>query len=375
MEFMDISLLTKKRPYRAKVAPFSELRKLPRIEITDSLKLIEDPENIRRLEEFESAGHALVPVTRRAPTDYLIHRKEFPRRILFEMTSICNVLCSMCPRNDLRRPSKHIDTDLYLKGVEEINSHGVDGLWLYCLGESLMHPDFRKIIRFLEGKDNLRTIWFSTNGHLMNDSNIRFILDSPIVFLNYSLNATSSETYKRVNPKGDFDVILDNLKRLIKQKQGLRGTAPFVHLQMIEMEYTGHEIQGFMERYYQEVEIISVNMLEHANLPMNQFGLKQDRPREMPGHCSRLRDNRAIITADGGVTLCDFAYNNEEEFVGVHHLGNIRDQTVYEIWNGERRRHLLELEAAHRLKELDLCRDCEDFDISLPTITGSVKAP
>lgn len=375
MEFMDISLLAKKRPFRAKVAPFSELRKLPRIEITDRLELIEDPENIKRLEEFVSARHALVPVTRRAPTDHLIHRKDFPRRFLFEMTSVCNILCSMCPRNDLLRPTMHADTDLYLKGVEEINFHGVDGLWLYCLGESLMHPDFRKIIRFLEGKDGIRTIWFSTNGHLMNDSNIKFILNSRIIFLNYSLNATSAETYKVVSPNGDFDVVIDNLKRLIRHKQGLRGTAPFVRVQMVEQESTVHEIQGFLERFYQEVEVISVNMLEHANLPMNKFGLKQDRPREMPGYCSRLRDNRAVITANGAMTLCDFAYNTEERFVGEHYLGNIRDQTIYEIWNSERRRRLLDLEATHRLKELDLCRDCEDFDISRPTIVGSATAP
>ncbi len=375
MEFVDVGLLAGERSRRATVAPFAELRKLPRVEITDQLKLIEEPANIQRLQTLVAAGHALVPVTRRAPTDHLMHRKDFPRRFLFEMTSECNVLCRMCPRNHLLRPTKHIDTELYLKGVSEINSHGVDGLWLYYLGESLMHPDFRKIVRFLEGMTDIRTLWFSTNGHLMNESNIKFILDSRITFLNYSLNATTAETYKFVDPKGDFAIVLDNYRRLAGHKRARRGTPPFLRLQMVEQENTVHEIQEFLERFYHEVDIISVNMLEYANLPMNQFGKTQDRPREMPGYCSRLRDNRAIITADGAMTLCDFAYNTDERFVGEHFLGNIRDQSIYDIWNGERRRKLLELESACRLKEVDLCRGCTDFDISRPTVTGGAKAP
>ena len=94
----------------------------------------------------------------------------------------------------------------------------------------------------------------------------------------------------------------------------------------------------------------------------------------MRGCCTRLRDNRAIINSNGGMTLCDNAYNSEERFVGELYLGNIRNQTIYEIWNSGRRQHLLDLEAAQRLNEVDLCRNCFDFDIDRPTIVGSGKA-
>jgi MoaA/NifB/PqqE/SkfB family radical SAM enzyme len=364
MEFMDVKLLAGERPRRPVVPPFAELRKLPQIAISARLDMIDEPDNVMRLNDLMSKRYGLVPVTRRNPETNFRSRKEFPRRFLFEMTSECNVLCRMCPRNHLLRPTRHIETELYLKGVDEINAYGVDGLWLYYLGESLMHPDFRKIVRYLEGLGNIRTVWFSTNGHLMNESNIKFLLDSRIDFLNYSLNAMTAKTYKSVNPKGNFSIVLDNYRRLIAHKRGRLKTAPFIRLQMVEQKSTEDEVQKFLESYYQDVEVISVNMLEYANLPKNKYGLTQERQRNMPGYCSRLRDNRAIITADGAMTLCDFAYNTSEQHVGEHYLGNIKEQSIYEIWNGDRRRRLLELEAASRLKEVALCRGCTDFDIS-----------
>lgn len=367
MEFMDVKLLTGERPGRPIVPPFAELRALPQIKVSAALDVIDEAENAARLNEMLSRGYGLVPISRQAPTREFIGRKEFPRRFLFEMTSECNVLCRMCPRNHLLRPARHIETELYIKGLDEINSYGVDGLWLYYLGESLMHPEFRKIVRYLEGLDGIRTVWFSTNGHLMNESNTKFILDSRIDFLNYSLNATTAKTYKTVDPKGNFEIVQENYKRLVGYKKGRPKTPPFVRLQIVEQKSTQHEVQEFIERYYQEVAIVSVNMLEYANLPKNKYGLTQDRPRDMPGYCSRLRDNRAIITADGALTLCDFAYNTDERYVGEHYLGNIKEQTIYDIWNGDRRRDILQMEAERRLKEIALCRGCTDFDISRPT--------
>ena len=366
MEIMDVKLLAGERPARPVVPPFAELRTLPPVKVSADLAVVDEPANVARLEATLARGHGVAPVVRQAPSTELIERKEFPRRFLFEMTSECNVLCRMCPRNHLLRPTRHIDTELYLKGLDEIARFGVDGLWLYYLGESLMHPDFRRIVRYLEGLAGIRTVWFSTNGHLMNDSNTRFILDSRIDFLNYSLNATNAETYRTVDPKGDFGIVHDNYKRLAAYKKGRMKKPPFLRLQMVEQKSTQHDVQDFIERYYQEVEIVSINMLEYSNLPKNKYGLTQPRPRDMPGYCSRLRDNRAIITADGAMTLCDFAYNTAERHVGEHYLGNIREQTIHEIWNGERRRRLLALEAACRLREVELCRGCNDFDISRP---------
>jgi radical SAM protein with 4Fe4S-binding SPASM domain len=39
-------------------------------------------------------------------------------------------------------------------------------------------------------------------------------------------------------------------------------------------------------------------------------------------------------------------------------LGNVRDATIAELWNGERMREVRRLVSERRYDELDACRDC-----------------
>ena len=97
-------------------------------------------------------------------------------------------------------------------------------------------------------------------------------------------------------------------------------------------------------------------MLEYINLPNNAFGLQQ-RERKPLTSCLRVSRNDCFICSNGDVTLCDAAYNGEI------YLGNIHKQTLHEIWNGELRNKILNLNEQGRMFEIDFCRNCTDYDI------------
>ncbi|CAA6604944.1 putative Radical SAM domain protein [Rhodospirillaceae bacterium LM-1] len=362
VEFMDISLLTGHRPTEPLEINFALLKTLPRIQVTMDLKLVQTQENLEALRELEKAGNLVVNIAKQPPTKSYEGRKDFPRRVLLEMTSECNVLCRMCPRNDFRRPVMHMEADTYCRVLREINDHGVEGLWAYHLGESMMHPDFRKIIRSMDTLDDLGYVWMSTNGHLFNQSNADFVLESRLDYINFSLHAISEAAFKYVSPQGDFKTVLANYEYLKSKKAGRRLHRPFVHLQMIEQEGNKHETSPFIAAHYDEVEIVSVNMLEYANLPKNTFGMVQ-RPRKPRGHCTRVNRNDCFICSNGAVTLCDFAYNCEEKHVGPLYLGNINDEPLHDIWNGERRAAILSAEREGLMNSIPLCQTCTDYDI------------
>jgi hypothetical protein len=48
-----------------------------------------------------------------------------------------------------------MDKELYKKVIDEIDHHGIEGLWLYHLRESLLHSDFEEILEHLSTKQNL----------------------------------------------------------------------------------------------------------------------------------------------------------------------------------------------------------------------------
>ncbi len=158
-------------------------------------------------------------------------------------------------------------------------------------------------------------------------------------------------------PPGNFDIVQGNLEKFYE----LKGSddipkRPFLHCQMIEQETTKHEVDAFIKKHYKRAEIVSVNMLEYVNMPNNNYGMQQ-RERKPLESCLRVMRNDCFICSNGHVTLCDAAYNGEI------YLGSIHEQSLYDIWNGEKRKKILELNESGRMSEIEFCRNCTDYDI------------
>lgn len=355
MEFVDFSRYF--QITNGRILPFDSLRKIAPVKMTQELALWDDPDNIAYAEELATSGLAVVPIRRQPPDARYLDRLDFPRRILFEMTSNCNFRCRMCPQLKMSRPIMDMPGELYRKVVDEIDRYGIEGMWLYHLGESLLHPEFRENLRHVSSKKNMGILWMSTNGQYFTEENIRCVLDSKLDYINFSMHAITKETYRTVTKQGDFSTVHGNLETFYK----LKGTdrlprKPFLHCQMIEQETTRHEVDAFIIEHYPRADIVSINMLEYANLPNNTYGLQQ-RDRKPLTTCLRVSRNDCFIFSNGSVTLCDAAYNGEI------YLGDVNQQPLHEIWNSEKRKCILELNDQGRMDEMEFCQTCTDYDI------------
>lgn len=355
MEFVDLSrYLDLKNP---KFLPFSELRTMQPVWMTQDLQLSDRPGNREHANELAKKSIAVIPIRREPPFEKYLDRTSFPRRILFEMTNRCNFLCRMCPQQHMERTRMDMAGDLYRNVIDEINHHGVEGLWLYHLGESIVHPEFKENLHHISTKKNLGIIWMSTNGEKFTEDIIRCVLKSNIHYINFSAHAVTEKTYKTIALQGSFDVVQNNLKKLYE----IKGTKnlprkPFIHCQMIEQETTKHEIDAFIKTHYRNADIVSVNMLEYVHFPNNAFGYTQ-RERKPLSTCLRVSRNDCIVLSNGVVTVCDADYN------GTMEIGNVNKESLYDIWNGPKRQEILRRNEAGRMFEDPWCAKCTDYDI------------
>jgi radical SAM protein with 4Fe4S-binding SPASM domain len=355
MEFVDLSRYLAVQGTH--LSPFERLRAMDPVWMTQDLELADVGGNIDYARSLAARGLGVAPIRRMPPSANFIDRQTFPRRVILEMTSRCNFLCRMCPQQNLKRPRMDMPGDVYRRVIDEIDSYGIEGLWLYHLGESLLHPEFRENIRHISGKRNLGVIWMSTNGQYFNEENIRCVLASNVDFINFSMHAVTEETYRTVAPEGDFQTVRDNLETFYRLKTGVgRSSKPFLHCQMIEQRTTRFEVDAFIAEHYRRADIVSVNMLEYVNLPNNEYGFRQ-RDRKPLTSCLRVSRNDCFICSNGHVTLCDAAYNGEL------YLGNINENSVHRIWNGEERKCILERNRSGRMGEIGFCQKCTDYDI------------
>ena len=355
MEFVDLSrYFDVKNP---QLLPFSQLRSIEPVWMTQDLQLSDCDGNREYAEQLAKKSMAVVPIRREPPFEKYLNRSTFPRRILFEMTSRCNFLCRMCPQQDITRPKIDMPHDTIRKVIDEIDSHGIEALSIFQFGEPLLHRDFRKNIAHINTKKNLGVIWMSTNGELFGDDSIECALNSNITYINFSANAVTEETYKTIVDRDVFSVVQKNLERLYELKGAHKQQKkPFIRVQMIEQETTKHEIDIFIKIHHKRADIVSINMLEHINIKNNQFGL-QLRGREPLKSCLRVSRNDCFIWSNGWVGLCDSAYNGEI------YLGNVHNDRLYEIWNGHERQRILDLNAKGQMKDIEFCKSCTDYDI------------
>lgn len=342
-----------------KVPHYEEARKLRPVIVDDFLKLKQELENIALLRQYIKDKFLLVPI-RRQQSEQHSKRRDFPLRVLLEITSKCNLKCIMCPRNALKRPEMHMPKDVVLRCIDEIDNYGVEGFWLYYIGEVLLHPDFEEIFNYCQKKKNLGSLWLSTNGQELTNKMINTLIDSNLTFLNYSLTAMNSESYHLLSPLGNYESLVFNLERLLAKKQEFKkiGSPPWIRVQMIDQPQVFSEIDHFLSHYSRHCEILSVNVLESfsQNFLQNIDYVKQ-RKRPKRKYCNRIQRGDCFIFSDGGVSICDTDFNHEMS------MGNIYNSTIEKIWSGNDYQRYKLLNESGRLDEIPICRSCLDYDL------------
>jgi radical SAM protein with 4Fe4S-binding SPASM domain len=291
---------------------------------------------------------------RRAPC--IKKARNFPNRVLLELTSKCNSYCSMCPRNSLTRGKIHMDVQLAKKVIQELGEVGLNGLWLYNIGESLLHPNFFEILEFCRQFPSLGTIWLSTNGGIVDEEMRHRLLEFPVDILNYSLNAMSEEGFHKISPQLDFFKVRSNLRELVELKKRLKKKKPIIRVQMMEMPYLMHEIDQFKEEYGPYVDVISVNKVEVFSQNIESLSSQKSIVFNTNiGRCNRLEREDYMIFSNGTVSCCSTDFNGELN------IGNVKTQTVKEIFEGEEYQALISQYREGRLHENKLCARCQDY--------------
>ena len=277
MEFANIKYITRNgRLFHSgnsnTRAPFyGEAKRLKPVIVDDFLELNTEEGNVALLNGYAEKSFSIVPICRR-PAQKQEDRPDFPSRVLLEITSKCNLKCVMCPRNVLTRPEIHMPKDAIIRCIDEIDKNRVEGLWLYNIGEALLHPDFEDIFNYCQRKKNLGSVWLSTNGQELSDKMIDFLINSNLTFLNYSLNAMNAKSYDLISPNGNYELLVSNLERLLEKKKKYHkmGTPPWIRVQMVDQPQVFSEIDSFFSYYSGACEILSINCLEAFNKNVSQ---------------------------------------------------------------------------------------------------------
>ncbi|MBU0995474.1 MAG: radical SAM protein [Proteobacteria bacterium] len=280
-----------------------------------------------------------------------------PLHVDIELTNDCNLKCAMCERNFMTRDVGYMAFSLYQNIIGQCAENDILSVKLNLWGESVMHPELRKMISYAKQKGIVNT-QFNSNASLLNETICRDLVESGLDRLTLSIDSLKKGTYEHIRIGSKINQVVENIDTLTRIKKELGSKTPFITAQIIQMKSNQGGIQPFVNQFKDKVDYVSVTNICAAS--GDRRILKQSllsfTGKKFP--CPEIW-HRLSISFDGHVTVCCQDYNFDLE------IGNLKDSDIVSLWHGKA---LTELRERH--KHLDfkntLCQTCTANEESIP---------
>ncbi len=279
---------------------------------------------------------------------------DFPPMVMVDTTTRCNLACAHCPNSILAEDTSWLgdmDTDVYRKIVDEIADENPDTLLRpFDGGEPLMRKDLGDLISYAKDR-GIRRVSINTNGLLMNRNRANELIHAGLDDVEFSIDGFSAETYEKIRGSKHYDRLIGNIEEFLRLRSDLRPSLT-VTVSFVLQPDNKHEEEMFNKHWSALVNRVDIRPLhEHGGL-VSIAG----KSAELTGNrwpCPYLWD-RIIINHDGKVRFCEF------DWKGDHALGDVRLQSLKEIWNSADYERLRDQHVKGTFDH-PYCRACTDW--------------
>ena len=155
------------------------------------------------------------------------HVRNSPLHLIMENTTICPFNCIMCSRSKEVKDPHHMEFDLFKKVIEDIDPLHV---YIASSGESLLHPEQPKMIRFVKKRGAKVSLVTSLAALAFP---LEELVESGIDLLKVSIDGANEETYKSIRGTDFFPRVLKYIEDINAIKKKLGVNTPFIRFQFV----------------------------------------------------------------------------------------------------------------------------------------------
>jgi radical SAM protein with 4Fe4S-binding SPASM domain len=271
-----------------------------------------------------------------------------PKVVYAESTNACNAACVMCPRDEMERTIGIMPMELFQKVVDECAEWGVEELRLHNFGEPLID---RKIFEKIEyaKRRGIPTTTIYSNAALLDEERARKLIEAGLDKLYISFDGATKETFEAIRLPLSFEQVCANTRGIYELRERMGSMTPKILLTFTNMQQGDEEVQKFLrdwEPYSDNVFIID------AHDWAGQAEVKLHHQNEGPRWpCVYLWKSMTVLYS-GEVTLCCM------DIKGSEHVGNAKEASLREIWNGAVMRKIRSAHREHQYGKVNMCKDC-----------------
>jgi radical SAM protein with 4Fe4S-binding SPASM domain len=304
-----------------------------------------------------------------------------PVSILIDPSNVCNFKCTFCPTGniDMRRKSKRpigrMSYELFKKIINDISKFEskINIIKLYKDGEPLLNKNIYKMINYAKKKNITNDLHITTNASLLNRENTANLINAGIDSIKISVEHVSNKGYKDITQISHttYDDIYNNVAYLYKYKMANNPNVR-LHVKIEDTGLTKKEIQKFMSDFTPISDTISIDhLMGWASTGEQDLTLGVNSDKKTDGSYKSNNEKNVCptifyslsISFNGDISPCCIDWNHSLV------LGNVNDNSLLEIWNGESVKSFRLDQLMGKRKSYDLCKSC-DYLASRPSSTN-----
>lgn len=296
-----------------------------------------------------------------------------PFTVYIEQTKYCNFKCFYCIHSTrdekggefqkLGHEMKHMDFNMYEKIIKQLSEfpQGIKRIVFSGLGEPLMNPRLPEMVKIAVDAKIANRVEVITNGLLLTPHVADALIDAGITNINISIQGIDALGYKKTcGAKIDFDKLLENLSYLYNHK---KNTQIYIKAIDATLKTEANKNKFFdifgkiADRIYIEHLIVMQQQMDDlkkvVDKTKNFYGEKLDITRKV---CAQ-----AFYFLQIGCEYDTFPCPVPGLGKGLS-MGNVQDNTLLEIWNGEQRKKLLRTMLELNKDSIPECSNCTCFN-------------
>lgn len=277
-----------------------------------------------------------------------------PLAIYVEPTNVCNYKCGICPVSlpDYAGAAGYFQKmklSTWMKIHYDILDWGIRPhiIRFFNTGEPLLNPELHLMIRTAQQLTDHTSLY--TNGSLLYGAKADQLLDSGLEYLRVSVYGTSSVQYVDESGQSRFTLldVISNVNQFRSFRDQSHTDVPTICAQLIA---TKQDKKIFKEQWHGIADEVGFEPLHNWGDTLVQLGEFAGEKLVCPSPFYEM-----IIKANGDVTVCCVDWSNKLV------VGNVLQNTLKEIWEGEPLRQFQELHLSGNRKQNPICRDCNQI--------------
>src|SRR3989338_3463854 len=159
-----------------------------------------------------------------------------PYRLQIENGNICNLRCTMCALNVMKRKKGMLTLEKYKEIFNTIKPAYVN---LTGYSEMVLNSDIYEIIKYSKSKGAFTKI--DSNATLTTEEKAKKIIESGLDLLSVSVDGATKETYEKIRVPAKFEVVINNLRNLVKIRNEVKGKLQ-IHMAFVSQVGNIHEL-------------------------------------------------------------------------------------------------------------------------------------